>query len=403
MKIENTDNLELKWKNNNIVLYEGDSPLKVKEKNSKDEKDFIIEQEAIICENRDDIIKKLESRPVKIFLKDIEGSSDSVIALLIPRSRKTTEVLNFINFYDENDPVLQRIKGEKGGLYFTIKNDNIYISDKNGDCVSIYDKDNCYQYQYKQNTWDALTISDVSTIIGNLTETNNEKQKFTLQKGEELSDNIYEANVALNDKPIATLPKIGYYMLNDQLVMRNHVTQEKVVIPRDFHYLKVVKFNNDDYKLTFCNFLGNEFFEYKKYDPQYSGVSDEYKFVDFGSVKKTHNLKFKEYVGHSPKFFAAEGPIEPGSQNHVIDLFRLVKSGKGGKVGALADEFGYFDDQNKLHYYNYHKSAESNIYNPENFSVKMINVDVSKIDKFYLIAEQGDIIIHPILENLDIF
>ncbi|MFL3876376.1 hypothetical protein wTkk_000293 [Wolbachia endosymbiont of Trichogramma kaykai] len=33
----------------------------------------------------------------------------------------------------------------------------------------------------------------------------------------------------------------------------------------------------------------------------------------------------------------------------------------------------------------------------------MINLDVKKIDKFYLIAEQGDIIIHPILENLEIF
>ncbi|WP_240991795.1 hypothetical protein [Wolbachia endosymbiont of Glossina morsitans morsitans] len=34
---------------------------------------------------------------------------------------------------------------------------------------------------------------------------------------------------------------------------------------------------------------------------------------------------------------------------------------------------------------------------------KAINIDVSKIDKFYLIAEQGYIIIHPIWENLDIF
>ncbi|GFY65352.1 uncharacterized protein TNIN_38541 [Trichonephila inaurata madagascariensis] len=189
-------------------------------------------------------------------------------------------------------------------------------------------------------------------------------------------------------------------MLNGELVVRNHITEEEVKIPRDFHYLKVVKSDHDNYKLTFCNFLGNEFFEYKKYDPQYSGISDEYKFVDFGSIKKTHNLEFKEYVGHAPKFFAAEGPIEPGSQNHAIDLFRLVKS---GKVGTFADEFGYFDGQNKLHYYNYHKSTESNTYDPENFSVKMINVDVSKVDKFYLIGEQGDIIIHPILENLDIF
>ncbi|WP_395463056.1 hypothetical protein [Wolbachia endosymbiont of Cantharis cryptica] len=229
-------------------------------------------------------------------------------------------------------------------------------------------------------------------------------QDVTLEKGKELSNGIYEANFKLNKAiSIATLPKIGYHISNGELVIRNHITAEEVKIPRDFHYLKVVKLNNDDYKLTFCNILGNEFFEYKKYDPQYSSVSDEYKFVDFGSVKKAHSLKFKEYVGHAPKFFATEGPVEPGSQNHIIDLLGLVKGDKGRKVGALTDEFGYFDDQNKLHYYNYHKSAESNTYDPENFSVKMINVDVSKIDKFYLIVEQGDIIIHPILENLDIF
>ncbi len=44
------------------------------------------------------------------------------------------------------------------------------------------------------------------------------------------------------------------------------------------------------------------FFEYKKYDPQYSSVLDEYKFADFGNVKKTYGLKLKEYVGHAPKF-----------------------------------------------------------------------------------------------------
>lgn len=84
-------------------------------------------------------------------------------------------------------------------------------------------------------------------------------------------------------------------------------------------------------------------------------------------------------------------------------LFELVRGGKGREVGTLADEFGYFDDQNKLHYYNYHKSAESNTHDPESFSVKIINLDVKKIDKFHLIAEQGDIIIHTILENLDKF
>ncbi|WP_410542607.1 hypothetical protein [Wolbachia endosymbiont of Tetranychus urticae] len=86
-----------------------------------------------------------------------------------------------------------------------------------------------------------------------------------MQKGKELSDNIYQADIMLNGKLVATLPKIGYCMLDDQLVIHNHVTEEEIKIPRDFHYLKVVKSSsNDDYQLTFCNFLGNEFFEHKK-------------------------------------------------------------------------------------------------------------------------------------------
>ncbi|WP_245800816.1 hypothetical protein [Wolbachia endosymbiont of Wuchereria bancrofti] len=51
------------------------------------------------------------------------------------------------------------------------------------------------------------------------------------------------------------------------------------------------------------------FFEYKKYDPQYSSVLDEYKFADFGNVKKTYGLKLKEYVGHAPKFFTVEEAV----------------------------------------------------------------------------------------------
>nr|WP_250296826.1 hypothetical protein [Wolbachia endosymbiont of Oedothorax gibbosus] len=83
-------------------------------------------------------------------------------------------------------------------------------------------------------------------------------QDITLEKGKELLSGIYEANFKLNKAiNIATLPKIGYHMLNGELVVRNHITEEEVKIPRDFHYLKVVKSDHDDYKLTFCNFLGN--------------------------------------------------------------------------------------------------------------------------------------------------
>lgn len=206
--------LKLQKLGDKIVLYKGKSPLKVKNKDGEEE-NLIIEQEDIISANRDNIIEKLRSKPIEISLYHIEDIPYFGAKLPISRHSTTTEVLNFINFNDENDPVLQKIKGENGGLYFTIKDDNIYISDKNGKCLPVCKDDSCYKYQYTKDKCGVLTISDVSTIIGNLTETNNEKQKFTLQKGEELSDNIYEANVALNDKPIATLPKIGYYMLDD--------------------------------------------------------------------------------------------------------------------------------------------------------------------------------------------
>ncbi|WP_434732577.1 hypothetical protein [Wolbachia endosymbiont of Zygogramma bicolorata] len=404
VEIENTNNLKLKWENNNIVLYEGNSPLKVKKGNK--EQNLIIEQEDIIGENKDDIIKELRlGEEVLISDKYIKDSTSSGVGLSLYSYEKgaLTGVLNFINFYDEKDPVLQKIKQKTGGLYFTIKDDNIYISDKDGACVSIYDKDNednCYQYQYTKDKCGVLTISDVSTIIGNLTETNNEKQKFTLQKGEELSDNIYEANVALNDKPIATLPKIGYYMFNDQLIMRNHVTQEKVVIPRDFHYLKVIKSNNDDYKLTFCNFLGNEFFEYKKYDPQYSNVSDEYKFISLSCMKEKRNLNLGELLSHRPSFFITEGIAEPDSLgNHQAVVFEVINSGKGEKKATLTDEFGYFDKNNKFHYYDYHKKTEYDTYDSSEINLKEMYKWTDKNSEFCF-AEDNNIILHTIPELL---
>ncbi|WP_253309560.1 MULTISPECIES: hypothetical protein [Rickettsiales] len=391
--------LKLQKLGDKIVLYKGKSPLKVKNKDGEEE-NLIIEQEDIISANRDNIIEKLRSKPIEISLYHIEDIPYFGAKLPISRHSTTTEVLNFINFNDENDPVLQKIKGENGGLYFTIKDDNIYISDKNGKCLPVCKDDSCYKYQYTKDKCGVLTISDVSTIIGNLTETNNEKQKFTLQKGEELSDNIYEANVALNDKPIATLPKIGYYMLDDQLVMRNHVTKEEVIVPRDFHYLKVVKFNNDDYKLTFCNFLGNEFFEYKKYDPQYSNVSDEYKFISLSCMKEKRNLNLGELLSHRPSFFITEGIAEPDSLgNHQAVVFEVINSGKGEKKATLTDEFGYFDKNNKFHYYDYHKKTEYDTYDSSEINLKEMYKWTDKNSEFCF-AEDNNIILHTIPELL---
>ncbi|MCM1001622.1 MAG: collagen-like protein, partial [Wolbachia endosymbiont of Melophagus ovinus] len=225
---------------------------------------------------------------------------------------------------------------------------------------------------------------------------NNAKQKFTLQKGEKLLDDAYEANVVLNGKTMATLPKIGYYMLNDQLVVRNHVTKEKVVIPEDFHFLKVVKLYNDDYKLTFCNVLGNEFFEYKKYDPQYSNVSDEYKFISLNYAKKEYNPNLSELFGHRPSFFITEGPAEPGSPGHYqADVFELTNNKKGRKIATLIDKFCYFKENDQFKCCNYHKGTECRIYDTSEINQEYRITDANS--KFSL-PGHDDVILHTIPE-----
>lgn len=255
--------------------------------------------------------------------------------------------------------------------------------------------------------WESIRIL-TNAIIQMQEELSALNQKITLKKGAELLPNsiYYEAQIKCNDEVRATLPIVGYRMLGGELITRNHITAEEVKIPKDFHYLKVVKFGYDDYKLIFCNDLGSEFFEYKKYDPKYSSVSDEYKFINFNSIKKIYNTDLKEPVSHAPSFSIAEGDIEPGSQNYAVDLFELAQGARGRKIGTLVDEFGYFDNKDRLNYCNYHSSAESNIYGPEEFKVKRINMDMSESDEFHLIVKSDNVLdstlLHPI-SNLDIF
>ncbi|WP_375604407.1 hypothetical protein NOX90_02515 [Wolbachia endosymbiont of Anurida maritima] len=272
--------------------------------------------------------------------------------------------------------------------------------DRDRDCLPVCEDGSCYKYQYTKNECDVLTISDVSTIMDSLTETNNKKQKFTLQKGKELSDDIYEANIALNGKPIATLPKIGYYMFDDQLVMRNHVTQEKVVIPRDFHYLKVVKFSNDDYKLTFCNFLGNEFFEYKRYDPQYSNVSDEYKFISLSCMKKEYNPNLGELLSHRPSFFITEESPEPGSPGHYsVAVFEFISGKKGRKMATLIDESSSFNKEGKFQYCDYHKKTQCDTYDSSEISLKEIYTWTDENSEFCFV-EDDNVTLHTTPQEL---
>ncbi|MFP3035697.1 MAG: hypothetical protein ACEY3A_01485 [Wolbachia sp.] len=430
-ELGNIHDVKLKQEGDKIVLYKGDLPLKL------NDEDFVIKQEDIIGENRSNIIRALKSGGViKILIKDIADSPYFIIKLPISRHEQIHGELKFINLYDEDDSILKKIKEETGGLYFTVKDDNIYISDKDGNHLPSYDD---YQYQYTQNTCDILTIDDIISLIKasdaqkntiddlkktrdtqadiideltktkdvqkstikNLKKANNVQQDFTLQKGEKLSDDIYEANVVLirgfsGKTIVATLTKIGYYMLNDQLVMRNHVTKEEVVIPRDFHYLKVVKFGDNDYKLTFCSVLGNEFFEYKRYDPQYSNVSDEYKFISLSCARKNYNPSFGELLNHRPSFFIAKGSAEPDSPGYCsADVVEVTSRGKGRKMATLIDEFGYFDQNGMFKHCNYHEETKCRSYTSAEIDKEY---QVTDADSEFYLTEHDNVIIHTIPE-----
>ncbi|WP_265030691.1 hypothetical protein [Wolbachia endosymbiont (group B) of Athalia cordata] len=395
VEVGNINDLKLKEQGDEIVLFTNNSPLKL------NGTDFIIEQKAIIGENQENIIKQLKlGEEALISRKYIKDSNNFVIELIMSNDDGNNFIgmLNFINFNDENDPVLQKIQEEKGGLYFTIEGDYIYISDEEGKCLPVCKDGSCYKYQYTKNEHDILEISEISTIIKNLTKTEQcsapakAGQDFTLQKGKELSDNIYQADIMLNGKLVATLPKIGYCMLDDQLVIHNHVTEEEIKIPRNFHYLKVVKSsNNDDYKLTFCNFLGNEFFEHKKYDSQYSNVPDEYQYTSLNYMKKGYKPNFCKLLNDKPSFFIAKGTTNQDSSGHCpADVFELTKSGKGKKMATLIDQFGSFNKEGKFQYCDYHTKADYDVYD----SYK-INKEYKTTDEFLF---NDDIVLYTIPE-----
>ncbi|WP_265041976.1 hypothetical protein [Wolbachia endosymbiont (group B) of Melanostoma mellinum] len=395
IKVENINSLKLKKQGDKISLYEGNLPLQAErsdESGNSIKEDLIVEQEAIISTNRNNIIEKLESKPILISLYNIKDSPNFGLKL---SGRDITGVLNFINFNDENDPVLQKIQEEKGGLYFTIEGDYIYISDEEGKCLPVCEDGSCYKYQYTKNEHDILEISEISTIIKNLTKTEQCSapakawQNFTLQKGKELSDNIYQADIMLNGKLVATLPKIGYCMLDDQLVIHNHVTEEEIKIPRDFHYLKVVKSSsNDDYQLTFCNFLGNEFFEHKKYDSQYSNIPDKYQYISLNCMKKEYKPNFCKLLNDKPSFFIAKGTTNQDSSGHFpADVFELAKR---EKMATLIDQFGFFNKEGKFQYCDYHTKADYDVYD----SYK-INKEYTATDEFLF---NDDIVLYTIPE-----
>ena len=156
---------------------------------------------------------------------------------------------------------------------------------------------------------------------------------------------------------IATFPTVGYFFQGDELCIRN-VEGNSILIPKDFHFLKFVKIGFNSYKLDFCNNLGNSFFKHKEYDKVYAGLHENCKCIDLKYIKDPVKIDLGNccsYHGHRPQFTIKKRDTEgQSSENHIADIY-LTK--ENGKIGALIDEFVFFDND-KLYYVNHQELAK---------------------------------------------
>ncbi len=115
-------------------------------------------------------------------------------------------------------------------------------------------------------------------------------------------------------------------------------------------------------------------------------------------MKKEYNPNFGELLSHQPSFFITEGTAEPDSPgNYQAGVFEVTSNGKGRKIATLIDEFGYFDQDGKFHYCDYHIKAECGVYDPSKVNKKYAITDANS--EFYL-TENDNIILHIIPELL---
>lgn len=201
--------------------------------------------------------------------------------------------------------------------------------------------------------------------------------------------NVQEANIELEGVGvIATFLEIGYFIKNDELYIRNHIIGNNTLIPKDFHFLKVVEDDLDSYKLAFCNNLGNLFFNYKKYDKEYANLPEEHKLIDLKYLKNAINIDLSKYFyhTHTPSFIIKGGELEGQSlENYKTDIYEIARN---KKIGTLIDEFGYFEG-NLFHYIDHHQG----------YNHHFQDLDV-KIENYEGNMHIGDNTIHPI--NLDL-
>lgn len=149
---------------------------------------------------------------------------------------------------------------------------------------------------------------------------------------------------------IGKFSKAGYYFRSGQLHIHNPETGVDIVVPSECNLLKVVE-NSEmpkHYMLVLTNQLGNELFEYKKYDSTFSSLANEFKSLDLQQIKTLNKINFQ----NGSYFILKPGAVS--SQGYAVNVHEIESN---EKIGTLVDEFCYYQN-GKFNYINYHTGSE---------------------------------------------
>ncbi|WP_339046213.1 hypothetical protein [Candidatus Mesenet endosymbiont of Agriotes lineatus] len=211
----------------------------------------------------------------------------------------------------------------------------------------------------------AESHNDLKALIDQLTKglgpASTKEIEVGLIKGNEIVNNKHEVKVELNGKSEDSIfTSTGYYFYDNKIYIYDRFKPEiSIDLPPQYHFLMVVKTEEDEYKLAFCNKGGNGF----------HGILDGYKHINPVDIKSTKNIDFAKYYnknGSYPSFvLKASDNNYPNSQQYGVDVYEIGNGEK--KVGSLIDEFGHYDSQNKFHYFNNHLGTQT--YDPLSFTI----------------------------------
>ncbi|WP_339045704.1 hypothetical protein [Candidatus Mesenet endosymbiont of Agriotes lineatus] len=275
---------------------------------------------------------------------------------------------------DETDKIKDLVKKEDLGIKDDEKLDlkNLVEKDDLKELAKKNDLDELNQrvadFAHQDQAFDQAITKEIKTISQGVNVIPQEV-KVEFVRGNEVAGR-YEAEIKLEGNKIGTFSSVGHYFFDNRIYIYDHFNpQVSIDLPPQYHFLKVIRTEEDGYKLAFCNEGGQEYYK----------IPSDYKLISPENLKSIKNIDFEKYYaknGSSPSFVVKMNSASySNSSQHGVDVYEIGNGGK--KIGSLIDEFGYYDSQNKFHYFNNHINAQDHSYDSPAFTINRGDIECS--------------------------